>query len=207
MATPELITLPASSCFASMVFSMRRVVGLTASPFSLDEQTFKWPGAQWIVEFDLPPIKNRTIADEWISFGLNLEGRYNYFLLGDPLGRIPKGVATGSPLVDGAGHTGNLLPTKGWTPNTPNIMMAGDWLQLGTGVSAKLHRVTQNVNSDAGGNALLKIQGPIKVSPADNQAIIVNNAQGLFRLSSNDFSHSVNTGPIHRFSFQAAEVI
>lgn len=207
MTTPPLVNVPTSACFASVVMGINRVVGVTSSPFTLNEQAFKWPGEQWFIELNMPPFNNRKVASDWQAFGMNLEGRFGRFLMGDPLGKVPRGVASGSPKVDGPSQSGNTLVTKDWTPDVTGIMLKGDYIQLGTGVASRLHMVTEDVNSDSSGDAILKIQPALRTSPADSAAIVVNNARGVFRLDSNTWSWSVSPGPVYRMSFRAMEVV
>lgn len=207
MTTPPLLNLPSSSCMASIVIGLTRVIGITQSPFTLEEQSYRWPGEMWTMDFQMPPIKNRAIASEWRAFALKLEGQYGHFLMGDPLGKSPRGVGTGTPLVNGINQVGNTLVTDGWTPNVQGIMLAGDYIQLGSGAASKLHMITDNVNSDSSGNAILPIVPALRSSPADNAPIVINNPRGVFRLTSNSFSWSVNPGPVYRMSFQAQEVV
>lgn len=207
MSTPPLLNLPTSVCFASVVMSLRRVVGRTQSPFTLEEQAFKWPGEQWGMELTMPPIKGRALAEEWISFMLQLEGSYGYVLMGDPSAKNPEGVASGTPQVDGINQTGNTLLTKGWTPNVTGILKRGDYLQLGTGTNTRLHKVMADVNSDGSGNAALSIVPALRNSPGNSDPIVVYDAKGLFRLTANDFAWSVEPGNIYRFRFNAVEVV
>lgn len=207
MSTPPLVALPSSSCIASVIMSLTRVVGLTESPYTLEEQSFKWPGERWSIDFRLANITNRGTASDWMAFGAKLQGKYGRFLIGDPAARMPRGVATGVPVVNGGGATGNTLPTKGWTPSTNGILLKGDYIQLGTGVNSRLHMLTENINSDAGGNANLSVEPALRTSPADNSPIITNNPVGLFRMSENTFAWSVDPGMVYRFSFQAVEVL
>lgn len=207
MSTPPLLTLPTSICFASIVMTLNRVVGLTRSPFTLEEQVFKWPGEAWSVEVNLPLIKGRERASEWIAFGLNLEGGFGNFLMGDPLGKVPMGVATGAPLVDGAAQEGTTLLTKGWTSNITGILLAGDYIQLGSSGASRLHMVTQNADSDGSGNAALKIQPALRTSPADSSTIVTHDTVGVFRMSDNDFSWGVAPGKIYKINFRAHEVV
>lgn len=207
MSTPPLLELPVSACAASAVLTLNRVVGITVSPFTLEEQTFKWPGEQWSIDFRMPPFVSRRIASEWIAFSLKLKGSYGMFLLGDPSARNPQGVATGTPQVDGAGQTENTLITKGWANNVAGILLRGDYIQLGTGAASSLHMVVDDANSDSSGRATLSIEPAIKRSPADSSALVVNNARGVFKLAQNSYSWSVDPGPIYRLSFQAVEVV
>ena len=206
MSAPQLIEMP-DTCAASVIISLNRIIGETQSPFTFESQAFKWPGEQWGISLNLPNITKRDIAAEWIAFGAAMEGKYNRFLLGDPMGKVPRGVATGTPLVNGGGQSGNTLVTDGWTASTNNIMRKGDYIQLGTGLSAKLHMLISDASSDSSGVANLNIVPALRQSPADNASIIVNNARGLFKLTQNTFSWSVNPGPIYRLSFEAVEAV
>lgn len=207
MSTPPFLTLPTSACFASIVFTMTRVVGSTQSPFTLETQSFQWPGSQWSADVSMPPIKNRAIASDWISFALNLEGTFGQFLMGDPLAKNPRGIASGNPVVSGGSQSGNTLVTSGWSNNVNGILLKGDYIQIGSGQSAKLHMVTQDANSNGSGVANLQIQPALRGSPANAAPIITVSAKGLFRMSDNSFSWSESPGGIYRFSFRATEVV
>lgn len=207
MTTPPLVTVPTSSCVASVIMTITRVIGNTVSPFTLEDQSFKWPGEAWSMDFNLPNITNKAIAGQWKAFGVALEGTYGRFLMGDPSARTPQGIATGTPLVDGGSQTGNTLLTKGWSNSVTGILKAGDYIQLGTGTGARLHMVMVDADSDGSGEASLTIQPALRSSPADNAAIVTTDAKGIFKLTNNSFSWSVSPGGIYRFSFQAAEVV
>lgn len=201
------IQLPTSSCIASVAMTMTRVVGVTQSPFTLEEQFFQWQGEQWAIEFTLPPIVNRNVAAQWKAFGMKCEGGYATFLLGDPSAKVPLGVATGTPIVDGAGQEGNLLLTSGWTANTDGILKAGDYIQLGEDEGAHLHMLVEDADSNADGEAVLYLMPALRESPENNSTVITHNARGLFRMVENSFSWPVRAGPVYSFSFRAQEVI
>lgn len=205
--TVQLIDMPATSCFANISMRLATIVGLTQSAFSMAQQAFLWDGEQWEVDFTLPPIKDRAVYAEWQAFSLKLKGRYNYFLLGDPLGRTPRGVGTGSPKVDNAGQIGNSLTTYDWTPGVTGIMKAGDYFQVGDGINARLHMLTQDIDSDTNGDATLVFRPALRSSPALNSAVVVNNAKGAFRLADNMVGWSANPGAFYSFAFSAIEVV
>lgn len=205
--TAQLIDLPETPCFSAVTISLVRVIGRTASPFSLSEQSFRWPGEQWMIDVSLPVITRPEVAALWKAFGAKMRGSYNYVLLGDPLGKTPSGVATGTPQVAAGGQTGSVLLTKGWTNSVTGIMKAGDYIQLGTGENARLHILTEDANSDGSGNATLSIEPALRSSPALNQAVIIDNPRGAFRLDSNTWSWSAAPGPKYNISFGAREVI
>lgn len=202
-----ILDVPTSACVASVVMTLTSTVGYTESPFTLEGQSFKWPGRRFEMSFRMPPFVSRAIAADWIAFGAQLNGRYNLFLMGDPAAKTPRGVASGTPVVSGAGQTGNTLVTSGWTPNTTNIMMKNDYIQIGTGASTRLYMLVENANSDGSGNANLTIEPELRYSPANGETVIVNNPKGLFRLSSNNFSWRVSPGKVYSLSFEAQEAL
>jgi len=206
MAAP-LLTLP-TNCAAQVTSEIVRVVGSTMSPFTLEEQDFIWPGERLGFSISLPPITNRDIADQWIAFGDKMKGKYGRILMGDLSRRTPRGAGTGTPLVDGINAAGAItLPTRGWTPNVTNILKAGDYIQLGSGSTAVLNRVTENVDSDASGEAVLPLAMALKSSYNDGSAIVVNDPKGRFKLVSNTWSYRVTPGMVHYFSFDVIEAI
>jgi hypothetical protein len=146
-------------------------------------------------------------AEQVATFLLKLSGMFGTFLMGDPINKSPRGVGTGTPLVKGAGQVGNELVTDGWTINTPNILKAGDWIQLGAGGTSRLHKVLDNVNSDATGTATLTLFPSLRSSPNDNAAIVTNDTVGLWRLSTNDIEYNIQTGQFYGITLACMEAL
>jgi hypothetical protein len=206
MAVTYPLALPTTTGIAKIRISANNVVGISQSPFTAKQQVYKYTGQYWEAEISLPPMK-RADAEYWISFLLKLNGSYGTFLLGDPNGATARGVATGTPLVKGASQTGNELVTDGWTTSTTGILKAGDYIQLGTGSSAKLHKVLDDVNSDSSGNATITIWPDLRAAPSDNAAIVVSGAKGVFRLSTNQSDWDVNEASIYGMTFPVREAL
>lgn len=208
MSTPPLVEMPTSAGIADITVSLATVVSRTQSPYSLQNQAFRWPGEQWRMDLSIPPIADPQIAGEWKAFGVQLEGSYGYFLCGDPSGRNPVGVGTGTPLLKGAGQLGNSILIDGLTPSTTNILRAGDYVQIGTGTNARLHMQMVDLDSDSSGEATLTLRPAVRRAQADNEAVSFHNAVGLFRMAENTFEWRVTPGPIYIISpFSAEEVI
>lgn len=201
MAISYPLSLP-STDIAQVRLVANSMVGISQSPFTAVQQVYKYTGQYWEADISLPPMK-RAVAEYWISFLLKLNGSYGTFLLGDPNGATPRGVATGTPLVKGANQTGSDLITDGWTTSTTGILKAGDYIQIGN----YLHKVLDDVNSDSSGNATLTLFPDLRTSPADNATITVNSAKGLFRLSSGQTSWDINEASIYGITFAAREAL
>jgi hypothetical protein len=206
MAVTYPLALPTVTGLAKIRISANNVVGVSMSPFTAKQQVYKYTGQFWEAEISLPPMK-RADAEYWISFLLKLNGSYGTFLLGDPNGATARGVATGTPLVKGASQTGSELITDGWTTSTTGILKAGDYIQIGGGAAAKLHKVLDDVNSNSSGEATLTLWPDLRSAPSDNAAIVVSGAKGVFRLSTNQSDWDVNEASIYGMTFPAREAL
>lgn len=200
------LALPSAPGFRTSRFEASNVVGMTASPFTYSQQVYVHQGARWAATLTLPPMK-RAQAAAWCAFLVSLRGSYGTFLLGDPDAKTPQGVATGTPLVNGADQTGSQLVTDGWTAGQTGILKAGDYLQLGSGATSRLHMVLQDADSDGSGNATFDIWPPLRESPANNDPIVVSQTQGVFRLSTPDVGWDANEISVFGVSFAAIEAL
>lgn len=190
MALSFPLTPPTARGPRSIAIEAFSTVGTTVSPFTGEQQHYVHQGEFWGLQFALGDM-NRAEGEEWAAFLTALNGREGTFLMGDPLGASPRGVATGTPLVNGAAQIGKTLATDGWTINITGILKAGDWLQLGSGATTRLHKVVQDANSDALGQATLEIWPRLRGSPADNAPIVIANTRGIWRLKENRRQYSM----------------
>jgi hypothetical protein len=207
MAITYPLSLPvATKAIQSIEIRAVNAVAYARSPFTFAGQAFAYAGQMWTADVSLKPMK-RADAEQWNAWLLSLRGQLGTFLMGDSMGATARGVATGTPLVNGASQTGGSLVIDGATSSTTGWLKAGDYIQLGSGSSSRLHKVLADANSDGGGNVTLDIWPHIRVAPADNAAVTVSDAKGLFRLSSNDQGFSINESAIYGITFAAMEAV
>lgn len=206
MAITYPLDLPSHTGIAKIDLRAVQVTAMTMSPFTYRQQVVVHPGQRWEAEISLPPMK-RADAEAWVGWLLALRGRSGTFLLGDPLATSPIGNGGGTPLVQGADQTGSTLVIDGCTASQSTYLAAGDYIQLGSGASSQLYKVTQTASSDIAGNATLEIWPELRSSPADNATITVDAPKGLFRLSTNEVNWSINEASVFGVTFPAVEVI
>jgi hypothetical protein len=207
MAITFPLSMPSTPGLRTIKLTGTNVVGAAVSPFTGQTQVFEWPAEFWSIEVALPPMK-RINAEAWVAFLLALRGMSGTFLIGDPLGATPQGVATGTPLVNGAQAAGSkTLAVKGWTHSITGILKAGDYIQLGTGTGQRLHKVLQDVNSDSSGHATLDIFPRTRAAVADGDPIVTSDCKGAFRLSDNSRAWSVDYTKIYGLNFKGVEAI
>lgn len=168
----------------SIVIQPLDSVGTTRSPFSFVEQVQLNSGQMWTAQLSFPPLDSSD-APVLEAFLTSLRGSYGTFLLGDPRRETPRGAASGTPVVDGAGQTGDTLNIRGMTAGVTGIFKAGDYIQLGSFASARLYMVLQDADSDGSGDVTVTIWPNLRSSPADGATVTVSAAKGVFRLTDN----------------------
>lgn len=77
-------------------------------------------------------------------------------------------------LASGTTQTGSGLYLKGLPVSTQNIRAAGDMVEIILPTGSQLVRLTAALDSDAAGLGYLQFENPVRVSPADNAAVIFN---------------------------------
>ena len=204
MAITYPLTL--SNTPASVRLSPINRVAISESPFSGVQQTYQHPAQFWEAEVNYPPL-SRAEAEPLVAQLTSLYGVKGTFLLNDPAGTSPQGIATGTPVVKGASQTGATLITDGWTASKTGILKAGDWIQLGSGSTARLYKVLKDANSDGSGDSTLDIWPNLRSSPADDAALTIASASGVFRLLSNDLSYQISSATHYGITFACREAL
>lgn len=209
MAITYPLAFPTHTGVATVNLVARNTIGTSISPFTYAQQVHKHQGQRFEADIVLPPMK-REDAEQWIAFFMKLYGQYGTFLLGDPNAATPRGTASsdaGTPLVNGASQTGGTLSIDGAPASQTGYLKAGDYIQLGTASTARLYKVLDDADSNASGEVDLTIWPDLRSSPSDNDAVVVSNAQGVFRLTTPTADWQVSTSGFYSLAFGAAEAL
>lgn len=210
MAIAYPLTLPTTIGIEQIELRANNVVAVSESPFTFVQQTVVHQGQRWEASIQIPPVR-KDLAEPWVAFLLSLQGRRGTFLLGDPNMAAPRGSAAstpGTPLVDGALSIGDSeITIDGLPASATGYLKAGDYIQLGSAGTSTLHKVLTDVDSDGAGEATVDIWPSVRRVVANNEAVVVSNTKGLFRLAANVSSWSINNSSAYGISFDAVEVI
>lgn len=147
------------------------------SQFTGTSQILEVPGAQWYFRATWRNLLDDDAA-AMRAFMSRLKGRYNRFTYYNVLRYKPRGVASGSPTVNGGSQTGNSLvvanagTVTGW-------LLEDDYI----GVGNFLYQVTATVNS-SGGAATIPIEPALRASPTNGAAVTITRPTGRFRMLS-----------------------
>jgi hypothetical protein len=198
------VSIPVNN-IARLEISSHSVVGVSVSPFTSEQQVYAHQGGHWKGRVELPPMK-RENAEQWIAALLALNGQEGTILIGDPVNVSPRVTWAGTPVVHGASQSGYSLNVDGFTPYATG--KAGDWMQLSSGSTTRLHKVTQDFTADSGGEANVCIWPRLREAPSDNGAIVTSSPKGRWRLAQSGISWSLEPSDLYGgFSFTITEAL
>lgn len=201
------LSLPSVKAPDRIMLKVMVQVAMHVNQYTLQQTIAEHQGAMWMADVNLPPME-RADAEYWNCFLLSLWGSSGTFLLGDNNGKTPRGSVSGIPVVRGSGQSGKTLNTQGWTPNATGVLLAGDYIQIGSGSTSRLYKVLADVDASAAGWATLDIFPRLRESPADSAPIGTLNCVGLFRLADSEYVIS-DSGSEHLYnvSFNCIEAL
>ena len=194
MAITYPLNTPTSIGIESIEIRAVNSVAISQSPYSYKQQVVSHGGHKWEASVTIPFVRKDKAA-QWKSMLVALKGQTGTFLLGDPDYATPQGTVSSCTLTGTAGDETVTVVMTG-------SLLAGDYIQLGTGSSSKLHQVLQ----DQSGDGTLEIWPPLR-STYSAKDVTFNSPKGLFRLANNVTSWSINNASSYGISFEAVEVI
>ena len=194
MAISYPLALPTSIGIANITLSANNAVAISQSPFTFQQQIIRHAGQRWTASVSIPPVR-RDLAEPWNAFLLALNGPVGTLLLGDPNAKAPRGTATSATLTGTAGSSSPTITMTG-------TLLAGDYIQLGSGATATLHKVLV----DRSGTGTLEVWPKLR-STVTGATVTLSNTVGRFRLSGNQQSFSIDNASIYGISFDCVEVL
>ena len=194
MALSYPLDTPTSIGIESIELRAVNAVATSQSPFTYKQQIISHGGQKWEASVSIPSV-HRDKAAQWKAMLVGLKGPVGTFLLGDPDYATPQGTVSSCTLTGNAGDESAVVSMTG-------TLTAGDYIQLGSGASAKLHQVLLDQDGD----------GTIEIWPAlrsdyTAETVTFNSPKGVFRLSNNVTSWSINNASTYGISFEAVEAV
>lgn len=194
MALSYPLATPTTIGIESIELRAVNAVAVSQSPFTYKQQIVSHGGQKWEASVNIPSV-HRDKASEWKAMLVGLKGQQGTFLLGDPDYATPQGTVSSCVLSGDAGDDNATVVMTG-------TLKAGDYIQLGSGSSAKLHQVLL----DQSGNGTIQIWPSLR-STYSNATVVFNSPKGVFRLATNMTSWSINNASIYGISFEAVEAV
>ena len=194
MALSYPLATPTTIGIESIELRAVNAVAVSQSPFTYKQQVISHNGQKWEASVNIPSV-HRDKAAEWKAMLVGLKGQAGTFLLGDPDYATPQGTVSSCVLSGNAGEDNATVVMTG-------TLKAGDYIQLGSGSSAKLHQVLL----DQDGDGTIQIWPSLR-STYSSATVTFNSPKGVFRLATNMTSWSINNASIYGISFEAVEAV
>jgi len=194
MAISYPLSTPTSIGIEKVELRAVNAVLTSQSPFTYKQQVIAHKGQRWEASVSIPPVR-RDKAAEWKAMLVALKGQTGTFLLGDPDYATPRGTVSSCTVSGSEGDETVTVSMSG-------SLLAGDYIQLGSGSSSKLHQVLV----DQTGDGSLEIWPSLRDDYSSSTAVLTN-PKGVFRLNSNMSSWSINNASFYGISFEAIENI
>ncbi len=194
MALSYPLATPTTIGIESIELRAVNAVAVSQSPFTYKQQIVSHGGQKWEASVNIPSV-HRDKAAEWKAMLVGLRGQTGTFLLGDPDYATPQGTVSSCVLSGNVGEeTASVVMT--------GTLKAGDYIQLGSGASSKLHQVLL----DQDGDGTIEIWPSLR-SDYTSSTVVFNSPKGVFRLATNMTSWSINNASIYGISFEAVEAV
>ena len=194
MALSYPLATPTTIGIESIELRAVNAVAVSQSPFTYKQQIVSHGGQKWEASVNIPSV-HRDKASEWKAMLVGLKGQTGTFLLGDPDYATPQGTVSSCVLSGNVGdETASVVMT--------GTLKAGDYIQLGSGASSKLHQVLL----DQDGDGTIEIWPSLR-SDYTSSTVVFNSPKGVFRLGTNMTSWSINNASIYGISFEAVEAV
>lgn len=114
---------------------------------------------------------------------------------------------TTSAAAAAAAQTGSALYVKGGPASMAGALAAGDMVEVITGSTTQMLRLTADLDFDAAGLGYMQFEHALRVSPADNAAIIVEKPAVKMMLNEDAAGWPTRPGMFSDFSLEFVEAI
>jgi hypothetical protein len=195
MAISYPLNTPTTIGIESIELRAVNAVAVSQSPFTYKQQVISHQGQIWSASVSIPSVR-RDLAADWKAMLVALKGSVGTFLLGDPDYVTPRGTVSGTPTLSGTAGDSTVSVTMTGT------LLAGDYIQLGTGSAARLHQVLV----DQSGSGNLEIWPDLR-STYSGETVIYSSPKGVFRLGNSTTSWSIDNASFYGISFEAIEAL
>jgi len=195
MAISYPLNTPTTIGIESIELRAVNAVAVSQSPFTYKQQVISHQGQIWSASVSIPSVR-RDLAADWKAMLVALKGSVGTFLLGDPDYATPRGTVSGTPTLSGTAGDSTVSVTMTGT------LLAGDYIQLGTGSAARLHQVLV----DQSGSGDLEIWPDLR-STYSGETVIYSSPKGVFRLGQSTTSWSIDNASFYGISFDAIEAL
>lgn len=147
------------------------------SPYTGTKQKYEFPYFKWQVSGDLGPMVYDE-AKRLRAFFAELRGTIGVFRWSPPAIATRRGDCnTSGVTVVGSGQLGRLVNVAGL--GSAKTLLLGSFLEI----EGNLYTTVSDVTANGAGNATIKIEPPLRTSPANGALVILESPSALWELA------------------------
>lgn len=168
-----------------------------ASESTGDQQDRLLAPPRWQLSIQQPELLTPQQAGQWQAVLLQLRGRVNH-LLAPNFGRlVPQGTMRGTLTLQATAAAGaTALSVTGGAGQASTTLLAGDMLQLGTGVgTSQLVMVVADATANGSGVITLQVEPPLRQQFLVDTAVAWNRPSAYFKLTGTATRWAFDSGP------------
>jgi hypothetical protein len=167
-----IITLPTGLRIASCTIGQVRYDMMETSDATGHQAARLFGPARWRMSITSHPAMTQADAVIWESLVLRLRGGINHLAIGDPVRKVPRGTMRGTLTLSAQAAAGETtLSITGGAGQASKTLLAGDWLQVGTGLSAQLFKVVTDATANGSGVISVTVEPPVRATFASSTAV------------------------------------
>lgn len=155
---------------------------------------------QWTYHLRSPKQMTAAQAAVWKALVLGLDGLNNHLAAWNLVETAPRGTMRGTMTAGAlsAGATSATITAAGQGTNT---LLAGDWLQIGSGLTGQLVMVTADAVA-SGGVITVSFKHPMRYAQSGGVAVTWDKALGHYKLMSQSPNWSYEAGTLAQGGFE-----
>ena len=182
----SIIAMPAGLLCGSFSIGQHRYDLTEVSESTGASQARSLGPPRWLLSMSAPDRGlSETNAALWEAMILQLRGNTNFLSAWDIVKVAPRGTCRGTMTLSGAHAQGATSVVIAVTGQSGNTLIAGDWLQIGTGTSSQLVKVMATATAGAS-TITVVVEPPIRPAAgfSGGTAVTWDKALGHYKLVS-----------------------
>lgn len=177
-----IITLPTGLRIASCSIGQARFDMIETSDATGHQAARLFGPARWRMALTSHVAMTQADAVIWESLLLRLQGGVNHLAIGDPVRKAPRGSMRGTLTLSAQATAGaNTLSITGGAGQANTTLLAGDWLQVGSALTAQLFKVVTDATANGSGVISATVEPPVRATFASSTSVTWNSPIAHFK--------------------------
>lgn len=181
-----IITMPTNLILGSFNIAQARFDLSEMSETTGASQDRSFGPPRWRLSISAPSALSIESSAVWEALILKLRGRVNHLAAWDIMKPAPRGTMRGTLTLSGAHAQGaTVLNITGGAGQAGTTLLAGDWIQVGSGTGGQLFKVVTDATANGAGLIAATVEPPVRpvAGFAGGTAVTWDKALGHYKVT------------------------